>query len=299
MRPIDERLFDIRVLAKEIKRKLQILNEQLTPAALELRKKLWGDEKTAIVATVAHQNLSIPSVYLVGWERFRRIVEMLNIEKAVWLVVNDENTVRNESSGKGGGNVLEFGPFGRFKSPIELKEKEDNLYHKIYGIILRMFRKEIRKDCFSRSTCRCIAETLLGRMKGVAQLDYGSIEVFLGRTKRIKHIYLLDLLRGLNIDVQDWRRNRIEFHKKSMVIHYGNIYRDDLWDTPWFIPDRVNSQTVLYWSWKNRKLDVTTMHLLYLSLPEYVKAIKERSMKLLSPSKVPIKQVEEIIYKYL
>lgn len=299
MEPINERLFDIHILAEEIERKLKILKEQLTPEILKLREKLWGDEETAIVATVAHQNLSIPSVYLVGWERFRRIVEMLNIEKAIWLVVNDENTVRNEKSGKGGGSILEFGPFGTFKSPKEIKEKEDKIYQKIYTIIFKMFQEEMRKDRFSRRTCSYIAESLLGKMKGIAQLNYGSIEVFLGRTKRIKHVYLLDLLRELNISVQEWRRKRIEFHKKTMVIHYGNIYRADLWDTPWFIPDRVNSQTLLYWNWRNRKLDVTTLHLLYLSLEEYTKAIKERSMKLLPPSRVPIKGIEEIICKYL
>ncbi len=261
------------------------------PAELEFRQEFWGNEEISLVATVEHYNLSRPSRGLVGWWRFKVVLETLNL-RGLWIIVDNLETIRNEKKRCGGGDGLDFGPFGFFKSKEEvqteiLEKKVSNFFQEENLGGFPKLPKPLR---------RLFVQSLTGRIKGVADYISRLSGFLMPYDSRIEVIRLSELLNRTSSTFSFFKEKRWEWVRKSGVIHFGNTYIDAV--EPHFLPDGCNSQPIGVWEWgrRRRQLDVSTLHLLFLGAKEY-RSLLQRRAKSFS-LKVPRFQWEYLLEKW-
>lgn len=286
------------------------LKEEIKKRIVELRKSRESGNKNSIfedidiVATLSHWNKSGNSRNHVGEYRLTFIIKELNKEenlniKALWLVIDDKKTIENERNryGRGGGDFFDFGVFGKYK----LKKDIDDAYQRIRQAVQNIILGKPKLN-LTKKEINYLTEILMGRMKAAMQISPIHTQRCLGVCNNsVKYMRLTKFLEEIGISLEEWRRQRINLFKQGGVLHFGDIYKDEI-DEPFQLPNGVTSQAVQFWMYKNkmyknRVLDLNTLNLLYFSLEEYVVKIKETALEL--KKEIPIKPIKEIIFQYL
>lgn len=285
MRKIEE-------VRNEIIKRLEKIN--VGPEELEWRWRLFGDENVWIIVTLEHYNISVPSRVLVGWWRLKFILEAIldKQAKAFWIVLDDPETIKNEAKRCGGGENIDFGPFGKYM-PHSLNEENEKLMMSCIDRFLNSFCK------FNKTEKRIIYHSLMGRMRGILSIYNSVWAEVTGEESRIKFVRLSSWLDKIEKDIPAFRRERWDWVVKAGVIHFGNTYLSDpeILALPNFLPDGCNSQPIGVWKWGNRLYDTSPLHLLYFQIEEYRKKIVERANEFVASP--PIFEWEELVRKFV